>query len=57
MKHKFDWLLVVLCTLGYLMIITSTLNIAYRIDYAVGILVSGGFLCYFSSKLLNRNKL
>lgn len=57
MKHKFDWLLVVLCTLGYLMIITSTLSIAYRIDYTVGILVSGGFLCYFSSKLLNRNRL
>lgn len=57
MKHKLDWLLVVLCTLSYLMIILSALSIAYRIDYSVGILVSGGFLCYFSSKLLNRNKL
>ena len=57
MKHKLDWFLVLLCSLGYLFFVIGTLNIAYRIDYSLGIAISGAYLWYFSIKLLNRNKL
>lgn len=57
MKHKFDWFLVVLCTLGWLFFIIGTLSIAYRIDYFLGMALSGIYMWYFSVKLLNRNKL
>ena len=57
MKRILDLFLVVVCTLGCLLFIIGTLDIAFRIDYSLGIALFGVYLWYFSIKLFNKNKL
>ena len=57
MKRILGWFLVIISILGWLLFIIGTLNIAFRIDYSLGIALFGVYLWYFSIKLFNKNKL
>lgn len=57
MKYILGWFLVIIGALGWLLFIIGTLDVAFRIDYSLGIALFGVYLWYSSVKLLNRNKL
>lgn len=56
MKHIFDWVLISLFIVGLILMIVGILSFTYRLNLYLGMTVSGIFIIFFTSKLLNKSK-